>query len=203
EPGAEIIYGSKPGVTTPQLLAACKDGTVAKLCHRVRVHVGDTIMVPAGMVHAIGPGIVLYEVQQPSTVTFRLFDWGRVGLNGKPRQLHLDEASFAIRGPAAASDPRQETPLTPGPNPRIRLLKNPYFRIELLLVDIGELVIAERPFITFLTLTAGSGFVLADAGRIEVSAGDTVAIPASVDFCLLPGPRGMRVIRALPGSKLR
>ncbi|MHC4389695.1 MAG: type I phosphomannose isomerase catalytic subunit, partial [Planctomycetota bacterium] len=52
EPGAEIIYGSKSGVTTPQLLAACKDGTVAKLCHRVRVHVGDTIMVPAGMVHA-------------------------------------------------------------------------------------------------------------------------------------------------------
>jgi mannose-6-phosphate isomerase len=201
EPGAEIIYGARPGVTSAELMRACAAGgqAMGDVLHRIRVHVGDTIFVPAGTVHAIGPGIMLYEVQQPSNATLRLYDWNRVGADGKARKLHLEQAATALRGPQAP-DPRRETALTPGPNPRINLLKTPYFRLDLFLVDLGELVIPEKKQMTFLTATAGSGWIQADAGQVELGAGDTVLIPSGVDYCLLPGDRGLRVIRAVPGA---
>src|SRR4051812_25528818 len=113
EPGAAIYYGAKPGISTDALLEACSSGRTAeveRVLNKFQVTLGDTIFVPAGTVHAIGAGTVLYEVQQPSDTTYRIFDWERVGLDGKPRELHFNQAMNAIRGPTR-SDPRRETEL--------------------------------------------------------------------------------------------
>jgi mannose-6-phosphate isomerase len=198
EPGAFIFYGAKQGVTTNQLLEACSSGEtgeVEQVLNKYRVSMGDTIFVPAGTVHAIGPGIVLYEVQQPSDTTYRLFDWGRVGLDGKPRKLHLSEAERSIRGPGR-SDPRRETELVPGANPRIMLCRCPAFRLDLLLVDRGEVVVPESRHITFVTCVGGDGVVRSDAGEDRVAPGDTFCIPNEVDFMVKPGPRGLRLLHA-------
>ena len=198
DPGAGIYFGAKQGVSTDRLLEACASGETAEVLsvmNRFEVAVGDTIVVPAGTVHAIGPGIVLYEVQQPSDSTYRIFDWGRVGLDGKPRDLHFNNAQIAIRGPTR-SDPRRETELVPGANPRIMLCRQPAFRLDLVLVDRGELVLPESRHVTFVTAAGGSGWVRSDLGEEEIRVGDTFCIPPETDLMLKPGNRGLRLLHA-------
>jgi mannose-6-phosphate isomerase len=109
-PGSVVYAGLKCDVTRATLAAAIARGTVEDCLHRVPVAAGDCIFIPAGTVHAIGEGILLAEVQQSSDLTYRLFDWNRVGADGKPRPLHIDESLACIdfgRGPVSALVPRR------------------------------------------------------------------------------------------------
>ncbi|MDB5075747.1 MAG: mannose-6-phosphate isomerase, type 1, partial [Chloroflexi bacterium] len=93
EEGAGVYWGLREGVSPEQLEQACRTGWgVPDLLHFVPVKPGDVLYSPSGVVHAIGEGIVYCEVQQNSDITFRLFDWGRVDTDGKPRPLHLEKA---------------------------------------------------------------------------------------------------------------
>jgi mannose-6-phosphate isomerase len=92
EPGAKLYKGFREGVGAPDLLAALGAGTVAELLHSFTPSRGDVVFLPPGTVHAIGGGLVLFEVQQNSDTTYRLFDWNRPGLDGNPRELHVNEA---------------------------------------------------------------------------------------------------------------
>ncbi len=191
-PGAQILHGVEAGLDLTTLFAACRNGRIDGLVRRFRVHTGDTVNVPAGTLHALGPGIVLYEVQQPSDTTYRVSDWGR------GRALHLVEAARAIDF-NPIKQPIVPTGLTPGPNPRVPLLMTSRIRLELVLVDRGERVIFDRPVVTLITVAAGWGELISDHGRIDLQAGDTLAVPPGVDYCLRPGERGLRVLRAGPG----
>lgn len=99
EPGAEIIYGFKSGVTRESFAAALEQQQVEETLHRLPVQTGDVVFVPAGSIHALGPGIVVAEIQQNSDTTYRLYDWGR------PRPIHveqgLDVLNFAQVEPTA------------------------------------------------------------------------------------------------------
>ena len=95
-PGGAIYLGLQPGVTREMMQQAMADGGVEELLIKVEVKPGDLVPVPPGTVHAIGAGVLLAEVQQPSDTTYRVYDWGRMGLDGKPRQLHLDQALDSI-----------------------------------------------------------------------------------------------------------
>ncbi|MEZ6121734.1 MAG: type I phosphomannose isomerase catalytic subunit [Planctomycetaceae bacterium] len=105
EPGSEIICGLKPGVTREQLAEHLHAGTVSEIVHRIPAAAGDCFYVPAGTVHALGPGIVLAEVQQQSNLTFRLHDWGRLGSDGKPRPIHVQESLDCTDYAAGPVDP--------------------------------------------------------------------------------------------------
>jgi mannose-6-phosphate isomerase len=96
EPDAALYVGLRPGVDRSTFAAAISDGEVEPLLHRLAVEPGDFVFLPAGTVHAIGQGIVLAEVQQSSDTTYRVFDWNRVGLDGRPRQLHVEQALKSI-----------------------------------------------------------------------------------------------------------
>ena len=92
-PGAELVYGVKAGTDKESLLEASLAGAqVEGLLRRVKVRAGETYYIPAGMVHAIGAGIVLYEIQQSSDVTYRFYDWERRDKNGNKRELHIQKA---------------------------------------------------------------------------------------------------------------
>jgi mannose-6-phosphate isomerase len=109
QPGSVIYAGLKPGVDRQTLEKHLDAGTVADCLHSFPARRGDCVFVPAGTVHALGEGILLAEVQQSSNVTFRLFDWGRVGTDGKPRELHREESLECIdfnRGPVNPVDPQ-------------------------------------------------------------------------------------------------
>ena len=91
-----IYAGLRPGTTAEMIEAAVRSGEFETLLVRHDAKPGDVFFIPGGLVHAIGDGVRLYEVQQSSDTTFRLYDWGRVGANGKPRQLHVEAALKAI-----------------------------------------------------------------------------------------------------------
>lgn len=105
EPGSQIYAGLKPEVSRDDLAAAIAAGRCEDVLHTIEPRTGDCIFIPAGTVHAIGAGLVVAEIQQSSDVTFRLFDWNRVGADGNPRPLHLEEglAATACHGPVAPS----------------------------------------------------------------------------------------------------
>jgi mannose-6-phosphate isomerase len=92
ESGANVLVGTKPGVTKQQFLEAIANRTVESLLERHSLYNGDTLFVPAGTPHTIGPGMILCEVQEYSDLTYRLYDFGRTDANGKPRQLHVQKA---------------------------------------------------------------------------------------------------------------
>lgn len=130
EPGSEIYAGFRPGVTREQFENALAAGTTEALLHRFEPKVGDCLFLPAGIVHAIGGGLMVFEVQQTSDITFRLHDWGRVDpKTGRPRELHVEQALACTD---FASGPRR--PAWPsldhaGPVQRERLVQCEYFRL--------------------------------------------------------------------------
>lgn len=91
-PGAYLYYGFEREVTREEVQAHIAGGTLTKLLHRVPVKPGDVFFLPAGTLHAIGEGMVIAEIQQNSNVTYRVFDYGRVGADGQPRPLHVEKA---------------------------------------------------------------------------------------------------------------
>jgi len=95
--GTELRVGLKPGLNSESFRRAIADGTVEDCLERIVVQTGDAIFVPAGTAHTIGPGAVLCEIQQNSDITYRVFDYNRVGSDGKPRDLHIRQALNVIR----------------------------------------------------------------------------------------------------------
>jgi len=95
-PGAEIFVGIKQKTSRDEFEKKIRDGSVADCFHRISVKTGDAMFLPSGRVHAVGAGLVLFEIQQNADTTYRVFDWNRVGLDGKPRELHIAEALASI-----------------------------------------------------------------------------------------------------------
>jgi mannose-6-phosphate isomerase len=96
EPGAKLYVGLKDGVTRADFERAIADGTVADCVHAIEPRPGDSIFIPSGRLHAIGAGFLIHEIQQNSDTTYRVFDWNRMGLDGKPRELHVAESLASI-----------------------------------------------------------------------------------------------------------
>lgn len=93
---ASLIVGLKNGATREEFERRLKDETLEKCIHRFPVKPGDSILVESGRLHAIDAGNLILEIQQNSDTTYRVYDWGRVGLDGKPRQLHIEESLKSI-----------------------------------------------------------------------------------------------------------
>jgi mannose-6-phosphate isomerase len=96
EPEATLYAGLKRGVTRERFEAGLRDGSVADGVHAIQPAAGDSLMVPSGRLHALGQGLLVFEIQQNSDTTYRVFDWNRPGLDGRPRQLHVAESLECI-----------------------------------------------------------------------------------------------------------
>ena len=132
EPTARVYAGLKSGVTRSDVEAHLRDGTLADCLHSFVPKVGDCISLPAGTVHAAGGGLMIAEVQQSSDATFRLFDWNRLGLDGKPRPLQIElalEATNWNQGPVAPVVPERLKSTVQGVESQL-LLDGPLFRFE-------------------------------------------------------------------------
>jgi mannose-6-phosphate isomerase len=111
-PGSKIYAGLRAGVGRRELESAVRAGRTEEVLHVIEPRVGQCVFIPAGTVHALGGGLVVAEIQQSSDTTFRLYDWNRVGDDGKPRPLHIDQAievtNFTI-GPISPQQPTADT----------------------------------------------------------------------------------------------
>ncbi len=108
-PGAYVWWGFARPVVRAEVEAAIDEGTIERLLRRLDVARGDVVVNPAGTVHALGGGVLAYEVQQASDLTFRLYDHGRVGADGRPRELHVDrglDVAHLTPGASVAPSPR-------------------------------------------------------------------------------------------------
>lgn len=101
DPGAKLLYGFKNEISKEEFARRIRDNTLLDVVHAVPVHKGDVFFIEAGTLHAIGSGILIAEIQQNSNTTYRIYDYGRLGADGKPRALHIDQAlDVTLRAPA-------------------------------------------------------------------------------------------------------
>ena len=96
QPGAELFAGLKTGSSRLEFERRIQDGTVADCVHRIPIKCGDAMFLPSGRLHALGAGSVIFEIQQNSDTTYRVFDWNRLGPNGQPRELHIERSLACI-----------------------------------------------------------------------------------------------------------
>lgn len=89
--GAQLVIGLKPGTSREVMAQAIRDNRLEDFVVYANVKVGDVLYIPANTIHALGPGLLIYEIQQSSNITYRLYDWGRLGLDGQPRELHIEK----------------------------------------------------------------------------------------------------------------
>jgi mannose-6-phosphate isomerase len=180
--GSKIYAGLKPGTTRGDLAAAIETGAVESLLHSFPARKGDCILIPAGTVHAIGEGVVLAEFQQMSDATFRLHDWNRVGADGNPRPLHIEESLESIdygAGPVFPTEPTVE----PIPGGTLeRLSHSDYFSLERLTLT-GSTTIGEADRFTILVGIDGEVEVRSAEVGVTLGLGQTLLLPASIGRC--------------------
>jgi mannose-6-phosphate isomerase len=180
EPGSIIYLGLDPEVTPEEFAASClrANGSAACCLRLVPAVAGMTVLIPAGTPHALGAGVLLYEIQQPSNVTFRLDDWGRVDASGMARALHHREG-LALVDPHSRPEPIPRVPLDNGAADRALLVATPYFALERIALT-GEGVVHLAAVDSPQVLTPVAGAVMVDASGWVSSAatGETVILPA-------------------------
>ena len=185
---AALIIGLQDGVTKESFRAAVDDGTVEKCLGRLPIAKGDVIYIPAGLVHAITEGVMLAEIQQNSDRTYRMYDFNRLGLDGKPRPLHVEKSidvtdfenvlrKSTVPGLAIAHESYSET----------YYIACPYFAFWTLSLH-GKACFTSNPErFLILTCTEGEAVLTADGGEWTIEAGRTVFIPAALGAYSLHG----------------
>lgn len=131
-PSARLLCGWKKPMAPEAYEGAVCDGTITDYLNSYDVKAGDVFYVPSGRIHAIGAGCHIAEIQETSDVTYRIYDYGRAGLDGKPRQLHTSEAKDAIDYTFL---PDYRTHYTAGRNRMAELVRSPFFNTSMLEAD--------------------------------------------------------------------
>lgn len=183
EPGATIYVGLKEGTTREAFESALKNGTPDKLVHTIKPKSGDSIHIPSGRLHAIGAGLVIYEIQQNSDTTYRVFDWNRAGADGKLRELHIEESMQCID--FEDFEPRMDTPTNN------TLAKCPFYKVDKFLLKRGETI--QNPDTNkFSIITVVSGTLVEPCGKahregsfILLSVGEEKLVSISENTVLL------------------
>jgi mannose-6-phosphate isomerase len=186
KPGSKLVYGLKRGVTREQFAKAVEEDGIASCLNEIPARKGDVFDIPAGLVHAIGSGLMMVEIQQNSNATYRVYDYGRVDSSGNRRPLHIGKAMDVIdftRVPGAAPDAAASTnrlgaTLT-------TLVANKYFVVERCEVD-GMLVgKADGSRFEIVILLEGSALMDYPDGMMRVRMGDSMLLPAMLgSYCL-------------------
>ena len=166
EPGATVALGLKPGVDVEAVRAAIEGGTLESLVENVPVAAGDMVYVPAGTIHAIGPGVVILEIQQNSDTTYRLYDYGR------PRELHLEKGARVLK---LTTDAGLVT--AKAVEGGVELIRVPHFTVERYEVS-GERSFKRAAGAEVLIALAGNGSVESDGDEVGLLPRQAVIVPA-------------------------
>ena len=173
-PGAAIYKGLKPGTTKDQFAQAIKEGTCADLLEKVEVIPGQCHFLPSGTTHAIGEGLLIAEIQQPSDTTYIVFDWNRLDDSGNPRQLHIEDALESIHFDPSADDLSVKSVG--------RLVDSDEFKVDKAHQLTGCEVLLSKGQMKALVILTGSGQITAqETDPVDFKKGDCLLIPASFE----------------------
>lgn len=184
-PGSELYLGFEGNVTRDQYLEAVEKGTLPSILKKYSVKPGDTFFIPAGVIHAIGRGIQIAEIQQTSDITYRVDDWGRVDDSGKPREIHTELAVDVID---FGNKQNFDVTRAPKAGEVVQLVSCPYFTTSIVEVD-GKMEMEYSKLDSFVVyiILDGALEVGYSKGAENVKAGETLLIPASEDEITLVG----------------
>lgn len=179
EPGAQLVYGVKPGTSKEQFKQAILEGTLEKYLNFVDVSQGDVFFIPATTLHAIGEGLLIAEIQQNSDTTYRVYDWNRVGNDGKPRQLHIEKA-LDVTDFSDVTDREKTEGLSveEGENVRTYLVACTYFATERVDVKQSSREQLDGEKFDIIMVLEGEGKITYAEGEEMFKAGDSFLIPA-------------------------
>lgn len=195
--GARLVYGMD--CDTAQLQQAIEANRLESVLNWTNVLPGDVLYIPAGMVHALGDGILLYEIQQSSDVTYRFWDWGRVGLDGQPRQLHMDKALDVTR-------PELRLPKLPGVTAiaaggsQTCYISDANFELWRLNVA-GDMPLPEGRMLLLTPL--GQCKLSWPGGELLLGALETALVPAGLGGCAISGHLPVLMSTTPDGQKVR
>jgi len=185
-PDATLCAGLKPGVDAARLRQALADGSAAECLNELRARPGDALYIPGGLVHAIGAGCLIYEVQQNSNTTYRLYDWGRIDPSGRPRPLHVEQALAVIDWDLPPPGLIRGTPAANRPN---EVLATPFFHVRRLALETAVTLEADSATFLALFVRAGTLSATVDGHTVPLPCGTSCLIPAAAACCHLE-PRG-------------
>jgi mannose-6-phosphate isomerase len=188
EPGATLVLGWRRDTDRAEFERRVADGTLGDVLRSVPVAAGDAFYVPAGTLHAVGAGIVLFEVQQASDLTYRIFDWNRLGADGKPRRLHVEKAADVLDFAAARRTTVQPLEYATDGLRRAAFVADAHFVFERLELD-------EVPRALSLD---GVPFTLTATGApVEIVANGFAALLAPYATAIVPAGAGRCTLRAI------
>jgi mannose-6-phosphate isomerase len=176
EPDAKLIAGVKPNTSLEVLAESIRDGTIIEHVQYANIKQGDTVFMPAGTLHALGPGLLVYEVQQTSDWTYRVYDWGRPATEKRP--LHIEKSVQVTRADFTA-------PITPmpviGDGTRHTLVQCDYFTLELLAAE-SKAIDLDTNGETFhaITVIEGKARLQTESVSVELARFQTAVVPAAV-----------------------
>jgi mannose-6-phosphate isomerase len=180
-PDASLYVGLKRGLTRAEFEKKLADGSVAGCFHRIPVRAGDTMFLPSGRVHAIGDGLVIFEIQQNSDTTYRVFDWNRTGLDGQPRELHVAQSLASIDFNDFEPKLVETKFAADGKIQKRALVKDPLFNVETWKLHSGAGGLLKLKKMQIVAVTAGEIEIKSGSTAMDLSAGQFCLIPASLE----------------------
>jgi len=183
EEGATIVYGVKHGIDRAALRLAVSEGRVESVLNYLPVKAGDTFFIPAGLVHAIGKGILLAEVQQNSDTTYRFYDYGRLDASGNPRQLHVEKAIGAYK---PTDEVAPECP-TDKNAPCDALVSCEYFNVRRCEIKGSKCISLDGVAFCSVVCIKGNAILEYDGGVENISPGDSFFLPQGLGSVIVNG----------------
>ena len=190
QPGAQIVYGWTRDTSREEYLERVADGTLADILRKIDLKRGDTIYIPHGVVHAIGPGVTVFETQQASDLTYRMFDYNRVGLDGKPRALNVQKAADVLNYSATTTGVLEQIDYHFEGLDRAALIADDHFIVERI-VATGEpasLATGRRPIIVMSLEDALE--VCSESVTATLTPYQTTLVPAGARWCTVRAVQG-------------
>lgn len=183
--GAQLIYGFNQDISQGEFLERINSNNLSPVCNYVPVKKGDVFFIEAGTMHAIGKGILIAEVQQNSNTTYRVSDYGRLGADGKPRQLHIKQALDVTKTKRPVRPYGNVGDVTLYPFGTVReLARCDYFTAELIKLD-GNVGIYDNESFMSLLITEGEALLSYTGGMMSLKKGDSVFVPATLKVSLI------------------
>lgn len=187
EPGAYLYYGLKHRISPNEFLKRIQNGTITEVCQKVSVKKGDVFYIPAGLVHAIGKGITVAEVQQSSNITYRVYDYQREDNNHKRRELHIEQAS-EVAGFLPPIQGHRPMGLCVKKNgyQKTLLVQCPYFTVHLYEIK-KKMQGKVQDKISSLYIIEGEGTFSTENESLVLNAGDSIFLPEGMGSYKIEG----------------
>lgn len=182
--GAALLYGFSRDISAEEFKERMRDNTLAEVCNSVPVHKGDVFFISAGTLHAIGEGILIAEVQQNSNTTYRISDYGRLGADGKPRELHIDKALDVTETKVPSMPYGQIGVVETVSDNTVRELASCHFFTAKILELHGEFSIFETTTFVSLVVLDGAATLSFEDEQLIIDKGQSVFIPATLSVSL-------------------